>query len=135
MKEEPDECELAAAQIFRPLGQAPLTRKQAALAGQLLGLHCSSVYRLRRRFLEDPVTASLLRLRQDHGEGNTCCRNKWRQSFRMSYPIGFRGRSISRIPLMRFVERFTCGAPLHAPHQFHGQRYPAGGPTTVTKKA
>ncbi|GAB7540446.1 transposase [Cupriavidus sp. 8B] len=60
MKKEPDKRELAAAQIFCPLGQAPLTRKQAALAGQLLGLHSSSVYRLRRRFLEDPVTASLL---------------------------------------------------------------------------
>jgi len=27
MKEEPDKRELAAAQIFRPLGQAPLTSK------------------------------------------------------------------------------------------------------------
>jgi len=53
----------------------------------------------------------------------------------MSYPIGIRGRSISRIPFMPFVERSACGAPLHAPHHLHGQRYPAGGPTTVTKKA
>jgi len=60
MKEEPDKRELAAAKIFLPLGQAPLTRKQALLAGQLLGLHRFSVYRLRRRFLEDPVAASLL---------------------------------------------------------------------------
>lgn len=63
MKKEPDKRELAAAKIFRPLGEAPLTRKQALRAAQLLGLHRSSVYRLRRRYLEDPVTASLVRCR------------------------------------------------------------------------
>ncbi|WP_176071252.1 hypothetical protein [Piscinibacter koreensis] len=34
------------ARVLRPLGTAPLSREQAERAGQLLGLHWTSVYRL-----------------------------------------------------------------------------------------
>ena len=47
------------ARVLRPLGSAPMSRQQAERAGQLLGLHWTSVYRLRARYLQDPVTSSL----------------------------------------------------------------------------
>lgn len=36
-----------------------MTRAQAAMAARLLGLHPSSLYRLRRRFLTNPVLESI----------------------------------------------------------------------------
>jgi putative transposase len=48
-----------AARVLRPLGTKPMSREQATRAAQLLGLHWASVYRLRRRFLADPVASSL----------------------------------------------------------------------------
>ena len=54
------EREIKIARILRPLGSGPLRREQAARAAQLLGVHPSTVYRLRRRFLRDPVAFSLL---------------------------------------------------------------------------
>lgn len=48
------------ARVLRPLGTAPMSRAQAATAGRLLGIHWTSVYRLRRRFLQDPVASALL---------------------------------------------------------------------------
>ena len=53
--------EVRIARILRPLGKAPLTRAQAERAGQLLAVHPSTVYRLRERFLRDPVTSALKR--------------------------------------------------------------------------
>ena len=47
------------ARVLRPLGTKPMSREQATRAAQLLGLHWASVYRLRRRFLADPVASSL----------------------------------------------------------------------------
>lgn len=47
------------AQVLRPLGTLPLTREQAVRAAQLLGVHWTTVYRLRARFLSNPVTSSL----------------------------------------------------------------------------
>jgi putative transposase len=47
------------ARVLRPLGTAPMSREQAKRAGQLLGLHWTSVYRLRSRYLQDPVMSSL----------------------------------------------------------------------------
>ncbi|MCW5232329.1 Mu transposase C-terminal domain-containing protein [Verminephrobacter eiseniae] len=47
------------ARVLRPLGRAPMTQAQAERAGQLLGMHWTTVYRLRERFLRDPVTSSL----------------------------------------------------------------------------
>ena len=45
------EREIKIASVLRPLGNGPLTREQAPLAAQLLNVHWTHVYRLRRRFL------------------------------------------------------------------------------------
>lgn len=47
------------ASVLRPLGRGPLSREQAVLASRLLGVHWTTVYRLRRRFLADPVASSV----------------------------------------------------------------------------
>ena len=52
------ERKIKIASALRPLGHGPLTREQALLAAQLLDVHWSHVYRLRRRFLASPVTSS-----------------------------------------------------------------------------
>jgi hypothetical protein len=39
------------AAVLRPIGRGPLSRAQAMLAGRLLGVHWTTVYRLRRRFV------------------------------------------------------------------------------------
>lgn len=54
------EREQRIARVLRPLGHAPMTQAQAERAGQLLGVHWTTVYRLRERFLRDPVTSTLL---------------------------------------------------------------------------
>lgn len=54
------EREVQIARILRPLGTAPLAREQAERAAQLLAVHPSTVYRLRRRYLQDPVASSLV---------------------------------------------------------------------------
>ena len=54
------------ARVLRPLGRGPLTHAQAERAAQLLGLHWTSVYRLRKRFLASrELTSSLIP--QPHG--------------------------------------------------------------------
>ncbi|WP_436407772.1 helix-turn-helix domain-containing protein [Burkholderia cepacia] len=47
------------ASVLRPLGNGVLSRQQAERAAQLLGVHCTTVYRLRRRFLADSVASTL----------------------------------------------------------------------------
>lgn len=47
------------AKLFRTLGNAPLSLSQAKTAAQLLGISRSSVYRLRRRYLANPVASSV----------------------------------------------------------------------------
>lgn len=47
--------------MLRPLGAAALTHEQAERAGQLLDVHWTTVYRLRKRFLLNPVSSSLVR--------------------------------------------------------------------------
>jgi len=54
------EREIKMARLFRPLAHEPMTKQQAELAAQLLGLHWTSVYRLRRKFLAKPVATSLV---------------------------------------------------------------------------
>jgi putative transposase len=54
------EREIAIARVLRPLGTGPLQRSQAERAAQLLGLHWTTIYRLRARFLRDPRTSSLV---------------------------------------------------------------------------
>lgn len=48
------------ARVLRPLGNGPLTKAQALTAAQLLDVHWTTVYRLRRRFLADPVTSAVM---------------------------------------------------------------------------
>jgi hypothetical protein len=50
-------------------GGGPLSREQAVLAGQLLGVHWTTVYRLRRRFLADPVASSVAPYRRGPSTG------------------------------------------------------------------
>jgi putative transposase len=57
--DRPTDREIRIARVLRPLGTKPMTRSQAVMAGKLLGLHWTSVYRLRRRFLGDPVASSV----------------------------------------------------------------------------
>jgi putative transposase len=67
---DPDsERELRIARILRPLGKAPLSRERAERAGQLLGVHPSTVYRLRARFLRNPVTSSVKQSRGGRPRG------------------------------------------------------------------
>ena len=47
------------ASVLRPLGKGVLSREQAKRAAQLLDVHWATVYRLRRRFLANPVTSTL----------------------------------------------------------------------------
>lgn len=47
------------ARILRTLGTQALSKLQAQRAAQLLGVHCSTVYRWRKRFLADPVASAL----------------------------------------------------------------------------
>lgn len=57
--ERPSEREMRISRVLRPLGNKPMSRAEAKLAGELLGLHWASVYRLRRHFLRDPVASSV----------------------------------------------------------------------------
>ena len=54
MKQEPtlSERELSIARILRPLGTQPMSMEQAHRAAQLLEVHWTSVYRLRKRYLD-----------------------------------------------------------------------------------
>ena len=54
------EREVQIARVLRPLGRGPMRREQAERAGQLLGVHWTTVYRLRARFLADPRTSALV---------------------------------------------------------------------------
>jgi putative transposase len=40
------------AKVLRPLAQGPLTGSQAQVVAGMLGMHSSTVYRLRSRFLK-----------------------------------------------------------------------------------
>jgi putative transposase len=58
------------ASVMRPLGTGLLSRKQAVAAGKLLKLHWTNVYRLRRRFLANPVASSVAPRRHGPKPGN-----------------------------------------------------------------
>jgi len=53
------EREIQIADVLRPLGTSPLTRDQALTASNLLNVHWTHVYRLRKRFLASPVVSSV----------------------------------------------------------------------------
>jgi putative transposase len=59
-EKSPAEREFAIARVLRPLGDKSLSMAQAKVAAQLLGVHWTTVYRLRKRFLEDPVASSIV---------------------------------------------------------------------------
>ena len=56
---KPSERDISAARLLRPLGGNPMSMEQAKVAAQLLGVHWTTVYRLRKRYLLDPVTSSI----------------------------------------------------------------------------
>jgi hypothetical protein len=58
---KPSARDLSIARLFRSLGRQAMTKEQAKRAAQLLQMHWSSVYRLRKRFLLDPVATSVAR--------------------------------------------------------------------------
>ena len=60
----PSEREFTIARILRPLGSRPMSKSQAKRAAQLLGVHWTTVYRLRQRFLADPVASAVARRRR-----------------------------------------------------------------------
>jgi len=57
------------ADVLRPLGRGPLSKQQAVLAADLLGVHWTTVYRLRRRFLADPVASAVAPQRRGPSTG------------------------------------------------------------------
>ena len=62
--------------VLRPLGNRALSAEQADRAAQLLGVSRATVYRLRQRFLANPVASSLKRLASGPKAGNR--RLSWR---------------------------------------------------------
>ncbi len=58
-KSEPRERDYQIAKVLRTLDSGPLRRPTAEAAAKLLGVHWTSIYRLRRRFLQDPVAAAV----------------------------------------------------------------------------
>lgn len=64
------ERDIRIARVLRSLGTAPMTRQQAERAGRLLGLHSSTVYKLRRRFLRHPVTSAVAPMSRGPKMGN-----------------------------------------------------------------
>jgi len=69
---DPNETSSRAAKIadvLRPLGRGPLSKEQAVFAADLLGVHWTTVYRLRRRFLADPVASAVAPQRRGPSTG------------------------------------------------------------------
>ena len=58
VRPESVEREVQIAKVLRPLGDAPLSLSYAKAAAKLLGVSWSTVYRLRKRFLADPLTTT-----------------------------------------------------------------------------
>src|SRR5258708_14663124 len=56
---ESEDRENTVARVLRPLGSGPLTKAQALKAAQLLDVHWTTVYRLRQRFLVNPVASAV----------------------------------------------------------------------------
>jgi putative transposase len=54
-----EDREIKVARVLRPLGSGPLSKTQALKAAQLLDVHWTTVYRLRRRFLANPVASAV----------------------------------------------------------------------------
>jgi len=57
--QETDSRAAKVADILRPLGRGPLAKKPAVVAANLLGVHWTTVYRFRRKFLANPVASAV----------------------------------------------------------------------------
>src|SRR5258707_10685228 len=68
--EETDSRAAKVADILRPLGRGPLSKKLAALPANLLGVHWTTVYRLRRKFLANPVASAVGPKRRGPSKGD-----------------------------------------------------------------
>ncbi|PRF53190.1 transposase, partial [Burkholderia multivorans] len=58
------------ADVLRPLGRGPLSKKRAVSAANLLGVHWTTVYRLRRKFLANPVASAVIPKRRGPSESS-----------------------------------------------------------------
>lgn len=58
------------AEVLRPLGRGPLSKKHAVVAANLLGVHWTTVYRLRRKFLANPVASAVAPRRRGPSKGD-----------------------------------------------------------------
>jgi putative transposase len=70
VSEETDIRAAKVADVLRPLGRGPLSKKLAVLAANLLGVHRTTVYRLRRKFLANPVASAVIPNRRGPSKGD-----------------------------------------------------------------
>ncbi|CAE6806862.1 hypothetical protein R69658_05226 [Paraburkholderia aspalathi] len=70
VSEEMDIRAAKVADVLRPLGRGPLSKKLAVLAANLLGVHWTTVYRLRRKFLQNPVASAVAPKRRGPSKGD-----------------------------------------------------------------
>ncbi|MFM0116853.1 Mu transposase C-terminal domain-containing protein [Paraburkholderia nemoris] len=70
VSEETDIRAAKVADVLRPLGRRPLSKKLAVLAANLLGVHWTTVYRLRRKFLQNPVASAVAPKRRGPSKGD-----------------------------------------------------------------
>lgn len=78
------ERDIKIAKVLRPLGTKPLTMQQARVAFELLDVHWTSVYRLRRRLLGNPVASSVAPNARSPKAGGTRLDGKSKASLTMS---------------------------------------------------
>ncbi|WP_244439005.1 DDE-type integrase/transposase/recombinase [Paraburkholderia dilworthii] len=64
-----DSRALKVADVLRPLGRGPLSKKHAMVAANLLGVHWTTVYRLRQKFLANPVASAVVPKRRGPSKG------------------------------------------------------------------
>jgi putative transposase len=69
VSEQADSRAAKVADVLRPLGRGPLSKKHAEVAANLLGVHWTTVYRLRRKFLANPVASAVAPKRRGPSQG------------------------------------------------------------------
>jgi putative transposase len=63
VSKETDSRDEKIADVLQPLGRGPLSKKHSVTAANLLGVHWTTVYRLRRKFLADTVASAVAQKR------------------------------------------------------------------------
>lgn len=58
------------ADVLCPLGRGLLSKKHAVIAANQLGVHWTTVYRLRRKFLANPVASAVAPRRRGPSKGD-----------------------------------------------------------------